>query len=44
VSKVSKLVSARIVLVPAAMKLLGQWNWYLPPVLRWLPDLRVGLE
>ena len=31
----------RIVLVPASMKLLGNWNWYLPPMLRWLPDLRV---
>jgi uncharacterized membrane protein YdfJ with MMPL/SSD domain len=31
----------RMVLVPAAMKLLGKWNWYLPPWLEWLPDLRV---
>ena len=31
----------RIVLVPASMKLLGNWNWYLPPALSWLPDLRV---
>ena len=31
----------RMVLVPASMRLLGRWNWYLPPVLRWLPDLRV---
>ena len=31
----------RIVLVPATMKLLGTWNWYLPSVLSWLPDLRV---
>ena len=31
----------RIVLVPASMKLLGNWNWYLPPMLHWLPDLRV---
>ena len=34
----------RIVLVPAAMKLLGDWNWYLPPFLNWLPDLRVEAE
>ncbi|MCH7800726.1 MAG: MMPL family transporter, partial [Chloroflexi bacterium] len=34
----------RIVLVPAAMKLLGDWNWYLPPFLDWLPDLRVVAE
>ena len=31
----------RSVLVPASMKLLGDWNWYLPNFLRWLPDLRV---
>ena len=34
----------RIVLVPAAMKLLGDSNWYLPPFLNWLPDLRVEAE
>ena len=27
----------RAVLVPAAMKLLGDWNWYLPRRLEWLP-------
>jgi uncharacterized membrane protein YdfJ with MMPL/SSD domain len=27
----------RAVLVPAAMKLLGEWNWYLPRWLEWLP-------
>ena len=32
----------RSILVPASMKLLGDWNWYLPPVLSWLP--RLGLE
>ena len=31
----------RIVLVPASMKLLGKWNWYLPKWLEWIPDLRV---
>ena len=31
----------RMVLVPASMKLLGKWNWYLPGWLNWLPDLRV---
>jgi len=30
----------RSVLVPAAMQLLGKANWYLPPVLRWLPEIR----
>jgi putative drug exporter of the RND superfamily len=31
----------RSVLVPAAMTLLGERNWYLPTWLRWLPDVRV---
>jgi len=29
----------RAVLLPATMKLLGDWNWYLPKHLRWLPKL-----
>jgi RND superfamily putative drug exporter len=31
----------RSVLVPAAMRLLGNWNWYLPSWLGWLPQLRI---
>ena len=31
----------RVALVPAGMKLLGKWNWYLPRWLEWMPDLRV---
>ena len=31
----------RLVLVPAAMKLLDDRNWYLPAWLRWLPDVHV---
>jgi uncharacterized membrane protein YdfJ with MMPL/SSD domain len=31
----------RLVLVPAAMQLLGERNWYLPSCLRWLPDILV---
>jgi RND superfamily putative drug exporter len=27
----------RAVLLPATMKLLGEWNWYLPSSLQWLP-------
>jgi RND superfamily putative drug exporter len=27
----------RAVLLPAVMKLLGEWNWYLPSWLEWLP-------
>jgi uncharacterized membrane protein YdfJ with MMPL/SSD domain len=30
---------ARAVLLPSAMKLLGDWNWYLPRWLEWLPTL-----
>ena len=29
----------RGVLLPATMKLLGDWNWYLPRQLQWLPRL-----
>ena len=32
----------RTLLVPAAMKLLGKWNWYLPAWLEWLPH--IGIE
>jgi RND superfamily putative drug exporter len=28
----------RAVLLPASMKLLGDWNWYLPAWLEWLPS------
>jgi len=31
----------RSILVPSAMKLLGDINWYLPSWLQWLPQLRV---
>lgn len=30
----------RAVLLPATMKLLGDWNWYLPSALSWLPSVR----
>ena len=29
----------RAVLLPATMKLLGDWNWYLPSWLAWLPGV-----
>ena len=32
----------RAVLLPASMKLLGEWNWYLPSWLEWLPHLEHG--
>jgi uncharacterized membrane protein YdfJ with MMPL/SSD domain len=31
----------RSVILPATMKLLGEWNWYLPRRLEWLPDFHV---
>ncbi|MCH8205428.1 MAG: MMPL family transporter [Chloroflexi bacterium] len=34
----------RSILVPSSMRLLGDWNWYLPRFLQWLPDLRVEAE
>jgi uncharacterized membrane protein YdfJ with MMPL/SSD domain len=41
---VALLIDATIVrgvLMPAGMKLLGKWNWYLPDWLSWLPDAHV---
>jgi uncharacterized membrane protein YdfJ with MMPL/SSD domain len=32
----------RSILLPATMRLLGDWNWWLPPFLRWMP--RVTIE
>jgi RND superfamily putative drug exporter len=31
----------RSVLLPATMRLLGDWNWWLPPFLRWLPEVTI---
>ena len=42
---VAVLIDATIirgVLLPASMKVLGDWNWYLPSWLEWLP--KVGAE
>jgi putative drug exporter of the RND superfamily len=41
---ISLLIDATIirsVVLPATMKLLGKWNWYLPRRLEWLPDFHV---
>ena len=32
----------RSILLPASMKLLGEWNWYLPSWLRWLPEIKMA--
>jgi len=29
----------RAILLPSTMKLLGDWNWYLPTWLKWLPSI-----
>jgi RND superfamily putative drug exporter len=42
---VAVLIDATIirgVLLPATMKLLGDWNWYLPSWLEWLPHVGPG--
>ena len=42
---VAVLIDATIVrgvLLPAAMKLLGDWNWYLPRRLSWIPRVSHG--
>ena len=31
----------RSILLPASMKLLGDWNWYLPSWLEWLPRIKM---
>jgi uncharacterized membrane protein YdfJ with MMPL/SSD domain len=39
---VAVLIDATIirgVLLPASMKVLGDWNWYLPRWLEWIPEL-----
>ncbi len=32
----------RSILLPASMKLLGEWNWYLPAWLEWLPHIQMA--
>lgn len=42
---VAVLIDASIirgVLLPASMTLLGDWNWYLPRSLDWLPKIGIG--
>jgi RND superfamily putative drug exporter len=34
----------RSVLLPAAMRLLDRWNWYLPTWLEWLPHIEIDRE
>jgi uncharacterized membrane protein YdfJ with MMPL/SSD domain len=34
----------RSVLMPAAMTLLGPWNWYLPSWLEWLPRIQIEAQ
>jgi RND superfamily putative drug exporter len=42
---IAVLIDATIirgVLLPATMTLLGDWNWYLPRWLQWLPQIGIG--
>jgi uncharacterized membrane protein YdfJ with MMPL/SSD domain len=32
----------RSILLPASMKLLGDWNWYLPSWLEWIPTIQMA--
>ena len=44
---VAVLIDATIirgVLLPASMKVLGDWNWYLPSWLEWLPHVGAGRD
>ena len=34
----------RSILLPATMRLLGEWNWYLPRFLNWLPRVTIESE
>jgi RND superfamily putative drug exporter len=34
----------RAILLPASMRLLGEWNWYLPKFLNWLPRVQLEVE
>ena len=34
----------RSVLLPATMRLLGEWNWWLPRWLGWLPHVTIEAE
>jgi len=31
----------RSLLLPATMRLLGEWNWWMPPFLRWIPQVSI---
>jgi RND superfamily putative drug exporter len=31
----------RMILVPASMELLGDWNWYFPSWLEWIPEIHI---
>ena len=44
---VAVLIDATVirgVLLPASMKVLGDWNWYLPSWLEWLPHVGAGRD
>jgi uncharacterized membrane protein YdfJ with MMPL/SSD domain len=34
----------RSILLPASMRLLGDWNWWLPRFMGWLPRVTIEVE
>ena len=34
----------RSVLLPASMRLLGEWNWWMPRWLGWIPRITIEAE
>jgi len=34
----------RSLLLPSLMKLLGEWNWWMPGFLRWIPRITIEGE
>ncbi len=34
----------RCILLPATMRLLGEWNWYIPKFLEWIPQITIEGE
>ena len=34
----------RSLLLPSLMKLLGEWNWWMPSFLRWIPRITIEGE
>jgi hypothetical protein len=33
-----------VILVPASMKLMGDWNWWMPTFMYWIPQIKESVE